>query len=43
MRVVARSSALIAAKAEGDGSVPSSIGRVNESGARLRSPAAAMR
>ena len=28
---------------EADGSVPSSIGRVNESGARLRSPAAATR
>ena len=33
----------MAATAEGDGSVPSSIGRVNESGARLRSPAAATR
>ena len=33
----------MAATAEADGSVPSSIGRVNESGARLRNPAAETR
>ena len=33
----------MAATAEADGSVPSSISRVNESGARFRSPAAATR
>ena len=41
--VLARRASFMAATAEADGSVPSSIGRVNESGARFRSPAAATR